>query len=191
MPEVHIAITRVVKQGSESEFESSLRTFVNASMSAEGMSGVHVLRPAPNSRSNEYGVLRSFETEESAKRFYASRLFKDWTSTVQPLVNGSPIRRRLTGMEAFFRSGNSSSPPRWKMAVVTFLGVLPSVLFWASLLPPVLASVHWFIVSVIVNAAVVASLTWIVMPVLTKIFHPWIHSSDHEETADDEIIGSI
>lgn len=176
MANLHWAITHRVKPGREAEFEQKLHAFAQASMGENGMIGVHLLHPFENAASNEYGILRSFDSEADAERFYGSKLFADWKASVLDLIEGEPSRRQMSGLEAFFRSESRPMPKRWKMAIVTFLGVLPSVLLWSSLLPALLTGLHWLAVAVVVNAAVVATLTWIVMPWLTRIFHNWLQS---------------
>jgi antibiotic biosynthesis monooxygenase (ABM) superfamily enzyme len=66
-------------------------------------------------------------------------------------------------------------PPRWKMALVTYLGVVPSVVLWSSTLRPILKDSHWIVGILIVNGAVVATLAWVMMPALTRLFHQWLH----------------
>lgn len=175
MAEVHMAVTRKVKPGYESDFDSRLQEFAIASMHCEGMAGVHILRPPLESGSSEFGILRSFETEAHAQRFYDSELFANWNKQIAPLVDGHPIRRRLSGLEAFFRRERGPMPPRWKMALVTFLGVFPCVLIWSRVIPALMSELPSLLTAVIVNALVVATLTWLVMPLLTKTFHDWLH----------------
>lgn len=177
MAVVHCAVTRIVRPGAEAEFDAKLTEFVRATITAQGVTGVHILRPPPQSDCAEYGVLRSFESEEAAKSFYASPEFTQWVQDVEPLVMGQPIHRRLTGLEAFFRSESGWSPPRWKMAVVTYLGVVPSVLLWSSFLGPLLSNQPWTLRTMVINLMVVVTLTWFVMPLLTKIFGPWLKAS--------------
>lgn len=176
MADLHFAVTRRVRPGFEAVFETNLLDFARRSMNVEGMAGVHILRPAPESTAREYGILRSFESPAAADAFYASALFENWQSAIADMVEGEPRRRQLTGLEAFFRSGKSAMPPRWKMAIVTFLGVLPSVLFWSNVIPPMLTEAHWLVRAAAVNIAVVCTLTWAVMPLLTRFFHPWLHA---------------
>ncbi|XZE19527.1 antibiotic biosynthesis monooxygenase [Pirellulaceae bacterium SH449] len=171
---VHVAITRVVRDGSEAEFERLLKKFISSSLELPGASGVLLLRPPAGSQSNEYGLMRSFDSEMAATAFYESELFAQWLNDIAPHVQGEPVRRRLSGLEAFFRGG-PTMPPRWKMAVVTFMGVLPVASLWSQLLGPVLADMHWLLRAIAVNMAVVSTLTWIVMPLLTKLFHRWLH----------------
>lgn len=108
--------------------------------------------------------------------FYASDMFKDWQVEVADLVEGEPLHRRLHGLEAFFRSGGPAfPPPRWKMAIVTWLGVYPVVLFWSRMLAPQLSFLPSAAVMAITALAAVITLAWVVMPLLTKIFSHWLH----------------
>ena len=174
MPSVHIAITRRVLPGKEAEFDAKLMEFVRDSMTAEGMVGIHILRPVPNTGDREYGILRSFASDEAADDFYRSELFAGWLRDVAPLVEGEPLRRRLCGLEAFFRSGSGRLPPRWKMAAVTFLGVLPTALLWFNVVPAALPDQHWLVRLAATSVLMVATLTWVVMPQLTRLFRRWL-----------------
>lgn len=175
MPNVHIAITRRVKPGLEDQFERELRKFVRESLDQDSVSGVHLIRPPESSDSREFGILRSFDDEAAAEQFYESTLFQAWSTQVANLVEGAPTRRRLSGLEAFFRNAKAPLPPRWKMALITFLGVFPSVLLWSNLLPKLLPDLGYLVMAVLVNASVVASLTWVVMPLMTQTFRGWLH----------------
>lgn len=172
---VHIAVTRQVKPGMEAQYEAGLRAFALRSLNEPGTTGVHLLAPAPGTHGSEYGILRSFQDEASCEAFYNSDLFHEWQRESEPLVLGPPIRRKLHGLEAFFReSGNAPPPPRWKMAIVTWLGVFPSALLWSALVPPLLPGVPRLLVLAITNAAVVVTLAWLVMPWLTRLLAPWL-----------------
>ena len=175
MANVHIAVTRIVKQGCEADFDRELQKFARDSMEFDGMAGIHILRPPADTTSNEYGMLRSFESQTQADEFYQSNLFQQWTDKIADLVVGEPVRRKLTGLEAFFRQEEPFMPSLWKMAVVTYLGVFPTVLLWTSFLPQMLSGMHEFFVAAIVNALVVVTLTWAVMPMLTRLFDGWLH----------------
>ncbi len=175
MDAVHVAVTRQVKPGCEEEFEQALREFAFESLREPGTTGVHLIEPAPGTNGCEYGILRSFESEEASRRFYDSEVFRQWQERASDLVVGDSIVRRLHGLEAFFRDANHA-PPRWKMAIVTWLGVFPSVLLWSSLLPPFLSGLPPFAVLAIVNVFVVVTLAWGIMPLLTRIFAGWLHN---------------
>jgi antibiotic biosynthesis monooxygenase (ABM) superfamily enzyme len=82
----------------------------------------------------------------------------------------------MHGLEAFFRDPQHAPPPRWKMAIITWLGVFPSVLLWSSTLPNVLTGLPSLVVVAIVNVFVVITLAWGVMPMLTRLFAAWLHN---------------
>lgn len=174
MDVVHFAVTRQVKPGCEQAFEKALREFARESLGAPGTTGVHLIAPVPGTKGCEYGILRSFQDEEASQRFYDSELFRNWQVQVADMVVGDPVRRRLHGLEAFFRDTKHAPPPRWKMAIVTWMGVFPSVLVWSWLLHQVLDGLPTFAVMAIVNVFVVVTLAWGLMPILTRLFAGWL-----------------
>ena len=170
---IHAAITRKVKPGSERAYEESLREFFQESLHREGVLGVHLLSPPPGSGSREYGVLRTFANERERDEFYRSDLFKRWEQRVTQLTEGERTYRELHGLEAWFRT--PESPPQWKMALLTWLGVWPTSALVAGLIGPPLAGASAVLSSAIINVGIVACLTWIVMPVLVRVFRSWLH----------------
>jgi antibiotic biosynthesis monooxygenase (ABM) superfamily enzyme len=173
MAQIHIAITRRVKPGMERAFEIALREFARQSLGEPGTTGVHLIGPVAGS-DGEYGILRSFENEEACRAFYESELFRQWEERAQEFVIGGWTRRTLHGLEAFFRQGGRP-PPRWKMAIVTWLGVFPAVLLWSSILPHFLNGLHWVATTALVSMFVVVTLAWGVMPLLTRFLAGWLH----------------
>lgn len=177
MSQVHLAITRQVKPGMERAFEEALREFARESLRAPGTTGVHLIGPVPGSVSGEYGILRSFESDAACQAFYDSEMFRQWDDEASQFVIGGWTRRRLQGLEAFFQGVEGGPPPKWKMAVVTWLGVFPAVLLWSWVVPKVLSGGPSLITTAIVNAFVVATLAWVAMPLLTRVFSTWLSSS--------------
>ena len=183
---IHVAITRVVRPGREAEFEEKIAEFFHRAEKAPQTGGAYLLRPMGGPRSREYGILRSFTDEKAREEFYGSKLYADWNEAVQDLVEGEPVKRDLHGLEAFFRTGvNEPAPPAWKMALVTWLGVNPAVYVFAILVPVAFGMNHPLIELALVNAFVVASLTWFFMPILTRIFRPWLQPEADDHGATD------
>src|SRR5262249_23108122 len=124
---IHVAITRRIKPGHEREFQIALKEFFARSLGQSGVHGVAMIVPPPGSTSTEYGIIRSFASAAERDAFYASPLYAEWKKQVAPLSDGEPDTRELHGLEAFFR-GNPTPPPRWKMAIATYLGVVPVIM---------------------------------------------------------------
>jgi len=171
---VHVAITRRVRRGCEAEFQRALHEFFQTSFGQNGVVGVNALVPPPGSDSREYGILRTFADEKERDRFYQSTMFKAWDEKARTLTEGEPVYRQLHGLEAWFRSPDP--PPRWKMACATFVGVLPTAMFLSLTLGPRIKSWAFIPNNAVFNACVVALLTWVVMPVVTRLLHGWLHS---------------
>lgn len=172
---VHIAIVRRVRPGCEAEFEQALREFFQASFAQGGVQGASMLTPAPGTDSREYGILRTFASREECETFYASPMFKAWEHRARALTEGEPGYRELHGLEAWFRTPNLPPPPRWKMAVTTFAGVYPTVMVLSLTLGPLAGQLPFLLRHAVFNLCVVMILTWMVMPVLTRILHIWLH----------------
>ncbi|HEY1109413.1 MAG TPA: hypothetical protein VGE76_12290 [Opitutaceae bacterium] len=172
---LHVAITRRARPGCEVELEHALREFLKASFAHPAVSGANLLLPAPGSGSREFGILRTFRDERERAEFYRSPLFLAWDAEAQRLTEGEPQHRELHGLEGWFR-GAARPPARWRMALVTFAGVYPLT----SLLPPlfgrVLQPLHPLLINVVVTGLIVVSLTWLIMPVLTRVLRGWLHS---------------
>ena len=170
---IHVAITRQVIPGCEQAFEESLRELFQESLGYKGVLGVHLLSPSPGSHSREYGILRTFSNERERDAFYRSELFAKWQKYVAQLTEGPRTAREVHGLEAWFRT--PESPPKWKMAFLTWLGVWPTIWIVSRFLVPRLSGLPQLFGSAIATAVVVACLTWLVMPLLVRLFSLWLH----------------
>jgi antibiotic biosynthesis monooxygenase (ABM) superfamily enzyme len=170
---VHWAIVLKAREGKEAQLEAALERFVQKSLGFSGVTGVHLIRPAPETGSREFLLHRSFLSQEHSRLFYESGMYQQYQAETDHLIDGQAEIRPLHGFEAFFRGGRKV-PPRWKMAIVTWLGVFPAVLFWSWLLSSRLYMIHPVAITAVVTILVVASLTWVIMPRLVKILQPWL-----------------
>lgn len=104
------------------------------------------------------------------------------------MVEGQYRRTDLHGLEAFFADPSIAvHPPRWKMAIVTWLGVWPTVFVVSGGLGPLVKSLPSWISTAIITLIVVVVLTWGVMPLLTKIMRPWLKPSSAEYLAQEGV----
>lgn len=173
---IHIAILRRVRKTHVEAFERALADFASRSLSVPGSRGVHFIYPPPCSDALDYGILRSFASEKDRDAFYETLLYKEWIAQIEPMVEGPPKYRRLSGLEAWFRDPSGSVPPRWKMALLTWIAVWPvSMIVPAILLPLLGASVPRVLASGVIAGGIVVTLTWGAMPLLVKLAHPWLH----------------
>ncbi len=171
---IHIAITRRVRPGCEAEFQAALREFFQTSFANGGVLGASMLTPPPGSDSREFGILRTFASETERDAFYESPVFKTWEERASTLTEGEPEYRELHGLEAWFRSPHIP-PPRWKMAMATLLGVYPVSLLIGIVLSATLKELPLALNLLVVSAIIVSMLTWVVMPMVTRLLHCWLN----------------
>jgi uncharacterized protein len=171
---IHIAITRRVRPGCETEFKQALREFIQASFTQDGVLGAGMFVPLPGSGSREYSVLRTFRNEQERDEFYRSPLFKAWQERIKSLTEGEPVYRKIHGLEAWFRDPAQPNPPLWKMALVTYIGVdiVTTLLFYAT--GPLIQNWPFLLRNSAFNVLVVACLTWVAMPLLTRALQSWL-----------------
>lgn len=171
---VHIVVTRRVRPGCEVEFQEALREFFQSSLGHHGVLGASMIVPPPGSGSSEFGILRTFASEQDRDRFYASPLFKAWEERVAPLTEEGWTFRSLHGLEAWFRSPRRP-PARWKMAVLTWVAVWPvSVGVRAAFWPALGGRLPSWLFTGVVAAGIVSVLTWGAMPLLVKAARGWL-----------------
>ena len=172
---IHVAIIRQVKAGCELEFQNALREFIRASFTHSSVQGANIIVPPPGSISREFGILRTFVNARERDAFHETAEFKAWEEYVKPLTEGEPEFRQLHGLEAWFR-GPQGPPPKWKMALLTWVAVWPiSVILKIVLEPMIGQSVPPVLFAGVVAAGIILALTWVAMPVLVKIATPWLH----------------
>jgi antibiotic biosynthesis monooxygenase (ABM) superfamily enzyme len=170
---VHIAVTRRVRKDRIREFEHALAEFASRSLAQPGARGVHCLHPPPGS--TEYGIMRSFASVEDRDAFYASTTYREWLDLIEPMVEGEPSYRDLTGLEAWFRDPKGARPPIWKMALLTWVAVWPvSMAVPKAIIPFLGPNFPAVLTGGIVSAGIVVVLTWFAMPLLIKLTHPWL-----------------
>ncbi|MDR3618252.1 MAG: antibiotic biosynthesis monooxygenase [Paludisphaera borealis] len=170
---VSIIIRRVVRAGRQAEFEAAVRAFSPVSLTFPGHLGVHVVPPPAGGR--EYVVILSFASERAWREFLQWDRYRSWAQAVRPLLDDDPAIEEVTGLETWFRMpGEHVVVPRWKMAVVTWVGVCLSVGLLNAVLRPWIADWPWWANLLGFNAVVVASLTWVVMPLLSRSARVWL-----------------
>jgi antibiotic biosynthesis monooxygenase (ABM) superfamily enzyme len=62
------------------------------------------------------------------------------------------------------------------MAIATYLGVLPVVMVLALTLGRLIGSWNFIVNNIVFNAFVVALLTWVVMPLITRALDAWLNA---------------
>lgn len=173
---VTVCITRTVKPEHEAAFERALHEFVERSLVLPGQHGVHIMRPAPGSGSHEYGIVRKFADRAAVAAYHDSAEYREWIRMAAEFTEGAPQTAELTGLESWFTLPNAPlrAAPKWKVAAATFVGVFPTATLLSLTVGRVIRSWPMLLGGVLFNACMVAALTWLVMPFVTRLLHDWM-----------------
>jgi antibiotic biosynthesis monooxygenase (ABM) superfamily enzyme len=172
---VTVVITRSIRQSCEAAFEEAVRAWIRTALTFPGYLGVHMLRPPPGGR--EYGAVLKFCSRAAWDEFSASAAYQAFLAGIGDYLEEHARVETVTGLESWFTPAGSPvalAPPRWKMALVTWIGVNLTTLALSYVMPPVTVGWPWWLAFVTFNAGVVVGLTWAVMPALARLFRPWL-----------------
>ena len=179
---VTVLITRRVAPASRAAFETGMQGMLAAAEGFEGHLGGQLVPPEEAGNGTEpllYHVVFAFDSEAHLAAWQSSPERAHWLAQVAPHTVGAQQLRRVSGFDYWFaRPGATTraAPPRWKVAVVTWLGIFPTVLLLFLTVAPLLE--HWLLVPrvMVITALVVVLMTWVVAPRLTRWLDPWLHA---------------
>lgn len=83
--------------------------------------------------------------------------------------------RRRTYRPASARR-HPAGPPRYKLALLTWAGAYAVITLLLALLGPAIASWPLVLRTLVLSVTMVVSLTWLIMPRLTRLFGGWLHA---------------
>jgi len=167
-----VVVHRRIRAGQEATFLAAMRDFVVA---MPGHDGMQLLVPATGGQ--DYTVIARFASPAARAAFTAKPEYRTWMEKLAALGEGDPRIDELTGLEGWLTAPDVPTLPRIpkpKMAVATFLGVYPVTTLLGLTVVPVMADLPLLLRNLVVAALVVALLTWLVMPLVTKLLHPWL-----------------
>jgi len=176
---VTVLISRNVRPGCEADFERVTSALMQAASGFEGYLGAQLVHPGddPEVEDAMYHIVLAFDSQAHLDGWHDSpdRL-RGLAATAPFIEGGDPRIKQVSGLGLWFRSAQLS-PPRWKVAVVTWLGICPTVYVLFLLTSDLLKS--WYLLprTVLLTLAVVIVMTWVVAPQLTRLLRPWLFSA--------------
>ena len=138
---VTAVISHVVKPGRDQGYEAWFHGIAADARKFKGHLGVSTIRPQHHAHP-EYVVILKFDCYNNLKNWLESDVRREWIERLQPLIEKPEDIQTLTGLETWFTLPNKSMkapPPRYKMALVTWLGVFVTISILNRLLVPLLS----------------------------------------------------
>jgi len=169
---VTVVVRRTVRPEATEAFEVWLRRIIDVASTFPGHGGGEVIRP-PAGR-HDWVVIFRFETVAQLEAWETSDACRTMLAEAEPMTVTSTIER-FSGFDFWFRPpAGAAKPPPWKMALVTLLGLYPQVLWLAPVLQDAMGDLPGPLVTLVSVGAIVVLMTWPVMPLLVRLFAPWL-----------------
>lgn len=176
---VTVLVTRRVKAGHEAAFEQASGDMTAAARAFPGYLGGQLVRPDAEGSDDPalYHVVFAFDTADHLQGWQQSPARSLGLAAIAPHIEGQTLRQ-VSGLGHWFAAPvgpKQNPPPRWKVAVVTWLGICPTVYVLFLLLGALLASWPLLPRVMLLTALVVLIMTWAVAPKLTQWLKPWLY----------------
>ncbi len=179
---VTVSIARRVDPGRASEMVAWMRAGTALAEAFPGFLGAGWVQSGPGS--SEWHMLYRFADAETLRRWEESPQRHWWLSSAQGIVEHTRVERR-TGIEGWFDrpqeqevddlTGPPAPPPRWKQAVIIWLGFFPVSLLAAVTLGHLLAGQHVVVRTLVTTLCLTPLMTYLVLPQVTRALQWWLH----------------
>lgn len=178
---VTMLVSRRVRPGQESRYIALMEQMMATAAGFAGHLGGQLMPPGSQAgdEAGVYHVIFAFDSPEHLQAWQDSPARALGLAAIEPLTIGPAQSRQLIGLADWFThtSATQLPPPRWKVAMMSWLGIFPTVLLlnvsigrWLAewpLLPRTLAF----------TGLVVLIMTWLVGPQLGRWLRPWLHAA--------------
>jgi len=168
-------VRRHAKPGCEVAYEAMVRGMFKEAMSFPGFLSAELI--TPESPGEEYQIIQRFATESDLDRWNASEERMVWLERLRPLTDGEPEYRLLNGLDAWFSPTvipATAHPPKWKMTIVSWLGIFPTVALLLAFVAPLLTDLHFMFRTAIFTAIVAVMMSYLVMPRISRWMAWWL-----------------
>lgn len=184
------AITRIARRralpGHAGQYEELVREMFGLMRRHRGFLGADLL--PPEGEGGQHQVVVHFASEDDLAHWDGSAERREILARMRPHAEDEPEHRRLSAIDEWFLGPDVPSGtrvPRWKTAVVTWLGIWPlaSIVLW--FLAPVWKDLGLpFLVATAINVVlIVGAMVYLVSPALTKALRGFlVPSSSPEQT---------
>jgi antibiotic biosynthesis monooxygenase (ABM) superfamily enzyme len=169
-----VVYARRVKPGREGEYEALAREMVEESKSFAGHLAATMLH---EEGSPTYTILYSFLDRPSLRAWLESPERQRLLGRANRLSDEHVRVPPLTGLESWFTLPHRATikpPPRWKMWLVSLLAIYPLVVAFQATVVPTIRTWPLLVRSAILPLTLLTLMTFVVMPVVTRVVQPWL-----------------
>jgi uncharacterized protein len=176
-PPVTVDVIRQVRPGCAAEFEVALAEVIAAAEGFDGHLGSNIFRSQEGDHT-EYRIIFKFAYMSCLKKWEESPIRARLLERLNRFTLGESKVQILTGLETWFTLPAHpavKAPPRYKMVLMSWLVIFPLSNIIPPILQKILAPFAPLPRSALATLFMVALMTYLIMPRVTKLFSPWLY----------------
>jgi antibiotic biosynthesis monooxygenase (ABM) superfamily enzyme len=168
-----VVIERRVRPGADAAFATWAERLTGSASRAPGHEGTSVLSATNDARF----ILLRFASQADLAAWQGSFEYSYLMHEADALSQSGAAIQVRSGFETWFTLPDlpmpAAPPPKWKMALLTWVSLLPMVIALGYVFAPFGMP---FLAQVALTTAIpVSMLTWVVMPRLTRALYHWLY----------------
>lgn len=174
-----VRAVRTVDPDRAEAFGMILAGMLRESGTQAGWLGADIIRPPADATGpGEWQILFRFRSEADLTRWSGSDTAIVWRARLDALTVGEARVERIDGMELWLSAPGTapSSPPRWKMAILTGAIIYPFILTMPAMLSPLVGNAPQWLASLANVVVMIPLMTWLIMPRITKLLRNWLYA---------------
>ena len=172
--QVTVVVNRKIKPGCEKDYDEWLRRFLILGRKVPGYLGTTTIMETSTDSTVRH-IIQRFRDKASLDAWENSEELRKLIAEVDNY--STPYLQKATGLETWFTLPDLKAivpPPKWKMAIVAFIGAycISSVSIYVLSL---LLGQQLLLINLFMNIILVIGLTYLVMPLLSRLLRRWLY----------------
>jgi uncharacterized protein len=171
-----VVVSRRVRKGQQQAFEALSSQMTERASRFPGYLGTAMFRPA-SPDDPEYRIVFKFRDRETLIAWEESEERAELLEQIESLLVQPSEREVTSGIVTWFTLPGQNPvqpPPKWKMTIVSWLALYPAVTLVFVIFGDLLAKVPLLVRTMIVTIVVMALMSYVLMPRMTKWFAFWL-----------------
>ncbi|OJJ15379.1 hypothetical protein BKI52_38850 [marine bacterium AO1-C] len=172
---VTTVVRHFIKTDKTHLFEEWVKGITTAAQQFEGFKGLQLIHPPEGH--TDYLILFKYADFQTLENWMESDERAQEIEKLDGLYEKEMVLREVTGIDFWFEAPdtkNVSAPPKWKMAVLTWVLVFPGVVIVSKLFRFLFPTLTPVFVTLCVTLSLVPLLTWVLMPNVVKLLKKWL-----------------
>lgn len=172
---VTVVFSQRVKAGGETEYARLVDEVVGMLHSVDGFLASDILDPVEGVQT-EHAVVVAFASRRQLDAWLEAPERREWLARIEPFIEGERSMSVVGGFAGWFEGSapRPGGPRRWKQAIAVLIALYPTALTLGWILRTVAPDLPFAVNMLVANILGVAVLTWLLMPLLTKLLAGWL-----------------